>query len=391
VEVPMMMTTSTSNTNSTSSTNSNEQITMCLLHMLRRGYFDACESVLSSPSVAIITNHENNNNTSNNPETMMLIDDSNNSNTSTNIITATTNITREDVRLCRDAFNVHKSLVETQDPEPAVQWCVEHRWALKRLNSTLEVDLRLQQFLRFVQQGDAIGAVSFARKHLAIHATTHGKVQRGMGSLAFLGLDLGKTPYRDLIGQEGWRNVTDTFRTQIFQVLGLKEELSPLRIGVRAGLSVLITPFCTVKRKSNRHIDGEDNDDTTMMEDVIVSGGGSNTTSATTTTNPSSTTNTNTISSSILQRGEGCPCCDPILSPLASTLPHVKRERSILTCRLSRNRMESDIAVLPNGQAFSRGELERLVIRGTPRGDVIKCPITGEEFLWKDVRRAYVL
>lgn len=106
--------------------------------------------------------------------------------------------------------------LKNRNCSPALAWCTAHRQRLHKLKvlfavidrislslspllhtkscisirqSTLEFDLRLQEFVEFARGGDFKGAIQYARKHLATMATKEPQhlstVQRALGSLAF--------------------------------------------------------------------------------------------------------------------------------------------------------------------------------------------------------------
>ena len=296
-------------------------------------------------------------------------------------------VTQADVDMLRDANQVHRSLLEAAAAAttvadssaaaaaPVLAWCAENRWMLRRLGSSLEVDVRLRQFLEMVHRGEAVEAVAFARKHLSPHVTER-RVQRAMGALAFAVRDGGEesadgvdgfgprtlhdkdkagddvemsnaeddrerggalsgTPYAELLTELSWSALAESFRTTSAAVVGWDLGTDPLRASVRAGLSALLTPVCR----------------------------------------PGSVPHPK------------CPCCDMVLGHIAQHVPRARRERSVLRCRVTGNRMEEDLCVLPNGQAYSRAAIERL----TTSDGRVTDPATHAVFLAKDVRRAYVL
>jgi hypothetical protein len=68
----------------------------------------------------------------------------------------------------------------------ALEWCADNRAKLRKLLSPLEFRLHLALFLRAVQRGEAVGAVEYAKKHLASFASEHlREIQQAMAHLAF--------------------------------------------------------------------------------------------------------------------------------------------------------------------------------------------------------------
>ena len=80
----------------------------------------------------------------------------------------------------RDAL----AALRARDCEPALAWCAEHRAKLKKAGSTLELQLRLQQFVELVRSGRAVEALSHARRHLSSVAEFEPQLRLAMTSLA---------------------------------------------------------------------------------------------------------------------------------------------------------------------------------------------------------------
>jgi len=67
-----------------------------------------------------------------------------------------------------------------------LQWCSDNRSTLRKLKSTLELDLRLQEFIELVRARKTNEAILYAKKHLMTFADTHLlTIQKVMALLAF--------------------------------------------------------------------------------------------------------------------------------------------------------------------------------------------------------------
>ena len=85
---------------------------------------------------------------------------------------------------------------------------------------------------------------------------------------------------------------------------------------------------------------------------------------------------------------------DPLRSPevraLAAGLPRAKTLRSTLVCPASGAVMSEDNPpmVLPNGRVYSLQAVQRMADAG---GGMVTCPATGETWLYKELRKAYIM
>lgn len=75
------------------------------------------------------------------------------------------------------ARRIESSLL-SRDCSKALAWCGENRSRLNKINSPLEFDLRLQEFLTLVQQAQPNKAIEYARKFLAPATITTVPVER---------------------------------------------------------------------------------------------------------------------------------------------------------------------------------------------------------------------
>ena len=71
-----------------------------------------------------------------------------------------------DVDVFEDCGRIEHSLRSGQTKE-CLSWCSDNKQALKKLNSKLELELRLQQFIELARGGSQVEAIVHARKHLA--------------------------------------------------------------------------------------------------------------------------------------------------------------------------------------------------------------------------------
>ena len=76
-----------------------------------------------------------------------------------------------DVQAFLESSRIQQSLLNGRTQE-CLAWCSENKQTLKKINSNLELELRLQQFIELVRSGEPsklIEATLHARKHLGTH------------------------------------------------------------------------------------------------------------------------------------------------------------------------------------------------------------------------------
>lgn len=74
-----------------------------------------------------------------------------------------------DVDVLEECRRIGRSLLESRTTE-CLAWCNENKQPLKKINSNLELELRLQQFIELARSGEVkhqVEAIIHARKHLA--------------------------------------------------------------------------------------------------------------------------------------------------------------------------------------------------------------------------------
>ena len=91
-----------------------------------------------------------------------------------------------DVELFVQARRIYDSLAVEHQTAPCLQWCNEHKTALKRAKSQLEYAVREQEYIQLVVQERRVDAIHYVRKHLAPQADTHfPELQRVMGLISY--------------------------------------------------------------------------------------------------------------------------------------------------------------------------------------------------------------
>lgn len=204
--------------------------------------------------------------------------------------------------------------------------------------STLEFQLRLQQFIELVRGGDFQGALAHSHKYLTPFMGSHfPELQHAAGILC----SPPTTPrYRALYSPTRWAFLADLFTSTHHTLYSIPQK--PLIcIALSAGLSALKTPSCHAKLAT--------------------------------------------------KKGRMCPICSTELKELARGVPYAHHGRS---------EVEADPVVLPNGRVYGRENVQGLARRLGLEGRV-RDPETGEEWAVGDggvgedgevvVRKVYIM
>ncbi|XP_026322860.1 E3 ubiquitin-protein transferase MAEA isoform X2 [Hyposmocoma kahamanoa] len=217
-----------------------------------------------------------------------------------------------------------------------LQWCADNRSKLRKLNSTMEFKIRIQEFIELVREDRRLEAVRYAKKHFSTYEDGQLQdIQHCMGMLAFP-KDTDVEPYKSLLDSARWTALVEQFRWEAARLLH-PARMPALPAALQLGLQALNTPQC-------------------YNESTKVS---------------------------------ACPACAPPLNSLAKTLPHAHCSHSRLVCRISRRPLDehNQPMVLPNGQVYGEKALREMV---KEHGTII-CPKTKETFCMKRVEKVYVM
>ncbi|CAG9467184.1 unnamed protein product [Pedinophyceae sp. YPF-701] len=240
-----------------------------------------------------------------------------------------------DSHVFRGAQEVARSL-QQHSCGPALAWCRENRSRLKKIKSTLEFLLRVQEYIELVRQERPTDALKYARQYLAPAAKDSlPALQRAVAAIAF-GPATKCARYAHLFHPDRWDDLVEIFLGDVYRLNSLPSK-SLLAIHLQAGLSALKTPASYGTE--------------TSKED---------------------------------------PLHLPAFQELAKELPWAKHVHSKLVCALTREPMDehNPPMVLPNGAVYS----ERAVglVASKNAGHMV-CPVSGESFPVADMRRAYIM
>jgi len=319
------------------------------------------------------------------------------------------------------------ALRNDRDVEPALKWCAENKSRLRRLDSSLEFELRKFGFLLLIQNQKHIKAVQYARKYFPQFAESHmPQIQATMAALAFMSLSVtpeaARAEYEQLktrkmekgdetqtkrrrtnscesvekenntssvvmqfspsnttekqdeskgcfaglsLLEKDWEALIRLFETDCNRALSLEQQTS-LQVTVKAGLASMHTLHC---KPDLSDIWGKQ---------VHDQRGGESCTD---------------VGSLWLahRRSLSCPCCDKFLGLISAELPFKQQIHSCLICRITGETIteENPPMYFPNGQIFSLNGLK--AVRQERKDGKIVCPVTKEIFSWdEEVKRLFL-
>ncbi|XP_076460818.1 E3 ubiquitin-protein transferase MAEA-like [Babylonia areolata] len=235
---------------------------------------------------------------------------------------------------CRE---VEESL-KRKETGPCLAWCYENKSKLRKHKSTLEFNIRKQEFVELIRQGCGVEAVKHARKHFSIVDDDQlPEVQRVMGLLAFSPTSQIEA-YKYFFHGDRWNDLVQQFRQENFRLHQLNS--SVFTAALQAGLSSLKTPHC-------------------YKED------------------PS-------------QRNSNCPVCSRHLNELAAPLPYAHCANSRLICSISGHSLNehNPPMMLPNGNIYGFCALKKMA---DENHDMVICPRTKESFKLSQAEKVFVM
>lgn len=240
-----------------------------------------------------------------------------------------------------ELFLVSREVEESlRDHETAkcLSWCHDNRSRLRKLHSTLEFNLRQQEFIELIRSSRFMEAINHARKYLSnCEDRQQEELPRVMG-LLLCKPDTLLTRYRDLFDESKWDVLIEQFRQENFKLFQLSST-SVFSVTLQAGLSSLKTPQCY-------------RNDGVKVPD--------------------------------------CPVCSELMNTLASSLPCAHCSQSRLVCAISGMPLNehNQPLMLPNGHVYGSVSLNQMAAQNKGR---VTCPRTGQVCSISDAQKVYVM
>ncbi|KAH6917944.1 macrophage erythroblast attacher isoform 1 [Coprinopsis sp. MPI-PUGE-AT-0042] len=249
-----------------------------------------------------------------------------------------------DIELFSDLRRIETALSEHSCTE-ALTWCSENKAALRKVKSTLEFELRLQEFIELCRSAKQSEAIAYMTKYLLPWQETHlSQIQQASGLFAFPA-HTGCPPYKRLYDGSRWLNLVNSFRIAVYTLNSIPTE-PLLHLALYAGLVALKLPACY--DHATKNVD--------------------------------------------------CPVCDgesgkstqPLgLGKLAEEVPFSHHSNSTLVCRITGKIMDENNfpMALPNGRVYSR---QALVEMAEKNDGIVTCPRTGDRVSMSELRKVFI-
>lgn len=239
-----------------------------------------------------------------------------------------------------DLFLVSKEVEESlirRETAQCLQWCHNNKTKLRRIKSTLEFNLRTQEFIEMIRSNLRLEAVRHARRYFgSLDGEQFAEVQKIMGLLAFpSSTDI--PSYRELLDDLRWHKLVSQFREENYKLFQFNTT-PVLTLTLEAGLAAMKTPQCYTDHTKN----------------------------------------------------PDCPACSKNLNELAKTLPFAHCAQSRLVCSMSGHVMNehNPPMMLPNGYVY--GEKALRTIAAENNGRVI-CPKTKKTYSMDELEKVFIM
>lgn len=145
-----------------------------------------------------------------------------------------------------DIFRVSRDVeadLRSHKTAKCAAWCADNKSKLRKISSTIEFQLRVQEFVELIRSDKRLEAVMHARRTFAaFEAEQMPEIRQCMGLLAFP-VHTEMEPYRSLFDKSRWTDLVLKFRSENYRLFQLSSQ-SVLGVAVQAGLSALKTPQC---------------------------------------------------------------------------------------------------------------------------------------------------
>ncbi|KAJ6588773.1 CTLH/CRA C-terminal to lish motif domain-containing protein [Mycena capillaripes] len=248
-----------------------------------------------------------------------------------------------DIDLFSDIKRIEGALARHSCTE-ALAWCSENKTALRKMKSTLEFDLRLQEYIELSRASKRQEAIEYSKKHLIPWQETHlDQIQQAAALLAFPP-NTSYARYKRLYDLARWPTLIHSFRLAIYSLNTLPTE-PLLHLSLYAGLASLKLPACYVHPTKN--VD--------------------------------------------------CPVCDGEagsgsqgLGKLAEEVPFSHHANSTIVCYITGKIMDADnmpLAFPDTGYVYSREAMEEMSLKND---GMVTCPRSKATCKFSALRRVYI-
>ncbi|VVC28095.1 CTLH, C-terminal LisH motif,CTLH/CRA C-terminal to LisH motif domain,CRA domain [Cinara cedri] len=126
-----------------------------------------------------------------------------------------------------DLFMISKEVEQSlanHETAKCLSWCHDNRSKLRKLRSTMEFNLRIQEFIELVRKDKRLDAVKHARKYISTFEDTRiDEVQQCMVLLAFP-IDTEISPYKEMFDEARWQRLIEQFRQENYKLHQLSSQ-----------------------------------------------------------------------------------------------------------------------------------------------------------------------
>ncbi|CAG0917946.1 unnamed protein product [Notodromas monacha] len=219
-------------------------------------------------------------------------------------------------------------------------WCHDNRSRLRKLKSSLEFNVKMQEFIELVKSGRRLEAIKHARKQFSAMEEDYTEAMKHFMGLLAMSKDTQVQPYKDMLSEDRWKYLVELFRSDNQKLYQMSNQ-SVFSVALQAGLSALKTPHCYKK--------------------------------------------------GIEYRNPDCPVCQDPLNSLADSLPYALRARSKLICYISGLPLNehNQPLMLPNGHVYGELALQQMAVENDD--GKIMCPRTKKVYTLKECEKIYVM
>ncbi|KXN82201.1 Macrophage erythroblast attacher [Leucoagaricus sp. SymC.cos] len=303
-----------------------------------------------------------------------------------------------DIDLFSDIKRIEDALARHSCTE-ALAWCSENKAALRKIKSTLEFELRLQEFIELARQRRNVEAIAYTKKHLVQWQETHfEEIKRASALFAFPPTTT-CGPYKRLYDVTRWSNLIRSFRLAIYSLNTLPNE-PLLHLTLYAGLASLKLPACFDIHTKNVDCPVCDGESAALSaatnKDVTMTSASTGVTpdDAATYSPQSAITSPSTSTSGSLPLvgsiGSPVSAAQPLgLGKLAEEVPFSHHANSTIVCRITGKIMDEDNMPMafPKGQVYS---LEAMQEMAAKNDNIVTCPRTGETCAFSQLRKVFI-
>lgn len=273
-----------------------------------------------------------------------------------------------DIDLFTEIRRIEEALRQHSCTE-ALSWCSENKVALRKIKSTLEFDLRLQEYIELARARKTEEAIAYTKKHMIQWQETHLSQIRAASALLAFPPETTCGPYKRLYDPVRWSTLVSSFRLAVYSLHSLPTE-PLLNIALYAGLAALKLPVC--------YAHGGPKSKQTSAASAAPDGDGTHATLSKFTTGPSG-------------HNIDCPICDmQSLGQLALEVPWSHHVNSTIVCSGMGKITDADnppMAFPSNGYVYSREFLQEMASKN---GGHVKCPRTGVECDFSELRKVFI-